>query len=174
MMNEFPSAYERAFEELGRAGQAGGVAAMNGSEYLAAVAALGVGEDDLPAVQPVWQHRIWQEVDAPGPGAVDQAIGRLHARDPSFNLDRASWTNDRSWVAGYADVMDPVLQLSARFHAHWDVAGQAAPATPAYRRSLLYLLLSQTSCFRYWGHGYWTDVAQEICRRGLESVDAAM
>jgi len=173
MMNEFPSAYEHAFAELGRAGQAGGVAAMNGSEYLAAVAALGIGEHDLPAVQPVRQCHIWQEVDALGPGAADQAIGRLHARDPSFNLDRASWTNDRSWVAGYADVMDPVLRLSARFHAHWDTAGRGAPDTPAYRRSLLYLLLSQTSCFRYWGHGYWTDVAQEICRRGLESVDAA-
>ena len=37
---------------------------------------------------------------------------------------------------------------------------------------ILYLLLSQTSCFRYWGHGYWTDVAREICRRGLESVDS--
>jgi hypothetical protein len=121
----------------------------------------------------VRQWHIWQEVDALGPGAADQAIGRLRARDPSFNLDRASWTNDRSWVAGYADVMDPVLRLSARFHAHWDTAGQAASDTPAYRRSLLYLLLSQTSCFRYWGHGYWTDVAQEICRRGLESVDAA-
>jgi len=137
------------------------------------VAALGVGEHDFPAVHPLWQHRIWQEVDALGPGAADRAIARLRARDPSFNLDRASWTNDRSWVAGYAEVMDPVLRLSARFHAHWDAAGQAALDSPAYRRSLLYLLLSQTSCFRYWGKGYWTDVAQEICRRGLESLDAA-
>jgi hypothetical protein len=70
-------------------------------------------------------------------------------------------------------VMDPMLRLSARFHARWDAAGQAALDAPAYRRSLLYLLLSQTSCFRYWGHGYWTDVAQEICRRGLASLDAA-
>jgi hypothetical protein len=110
---------------------------------------------------------------APGPGAADQAIARLCARDPSFNLDRASWTNDRSWVAGYADLMDPVLRLSARFHTRWDGAGQAASDATGYRRSLLYLLLSQTSCFRYWGHGYWTDVAQEICRRGFESLDAA-
>ena len=135
---------------------------MNGSEYLAAVAALGVDEPDFPAVQPVSQHRIWEEVDTVGPGAADRAIARLREREPSFNLDRASWTNDRSWVAGYADVMDPVLRLSARFHERWDPAGEAALDAPAYRRSLLYLLLSQTSCFRYWGHGYWTDVAQEI------------
>ena len=44
-------------------------------------------------------------------------------------------------------------------------------ADPAYRTSLLYLLLSQTSCFRYWGHGFWTDMAQEICRRGLAALD---
>jgi hypothetical protein len=63
-----------------------------------------------------------------------------------------------------------VLQLSARFHAHWDQAGETARDQPAYRLSLLHLLLSQTSCFRYWGQGYWTDVAREICRRGLETT----
>jgi hypothetical protein len=166
MMNEFPSAYEHAFEQLG----AGGVAAMNGTEYLEAVAALGVGESVFPPVQPVSQHRIWAEIDAPGPGAADRAIARLRARDPSFNLDRASWTNDRSWLDGYGDVMDPLLRLSARFHDRWDHASDGARGTPAYRLSLLYLLLSQTSCFRYWGHGFWTDIAQEICRRGLESL----
>ena len=117
-------------------------------------------------MQPVSQHRIWEALTEPGPGAADRAIARLRERDPSYNLDRASWTSDRSWVAGYANVMDPMVQLSARFHARWDEAGEAARAEPAYRLSLLHLLLSQTSCFRYWGHGYWTDVAQELCRRG--------
>jgi hypothetical protein len=173
MMNEFPSAYDRAFDELGP----GGVAAMNGSEYLEALAGLGVDERAFPPVQPVSQHRIWQELAAPGPGAADRAIARLRERDPSFNLDRASWTSDRSWVAGYGNVMDPVLRLSAGFHQRWDGArdgdSDSARDQPAYRRSLLYLLLSQTSCFRYWGQGFWTDIAQEICRRGLESLDAA-
>jgi hypothetical protein len=168
MMNEFPSAYERAFDQLGT----GAVAAMNGTEYLEAMAALGVAERDFPSVQPVSQHRIWQEVPAPAPGAADRAIARLRGRDPSFNLDQASWTNDRSWVEGYNDVMDPILRLSARFHERWAEAGDNAHEGPAYRLSLLYLLLSQTSCFRYWGHGFWTDVAQEICRRGLESLNA--
>ena len=122
-------------------------------------------------MQPVSQHRIWEELTAAGPGAADRAIARLRLRDPSFNLDRASWTNDRSWVAGYDNVMDPVLQLSARFHERWDQMGDDARGEPGYQRSLLYLLLSQTSCFRYWGQGYWTDMAQEICRRGLESLN---
>jgi len=66
--------------------------------------------------------------------------------------------------------MDPVLDLSARFHQRWDGAGEDGRREPGYRLSLLYLLLSQTSCFRYWGHGFWTDTAQEICRRGRESL----
>ncbi len=66
MMNEFPSAYQTAFDQLGP--RDGGVAALNGTEYLEAVAALGVDEQDFPAVQPVSQHRIWQEVTAAGTG----------------------------------------------------------------------------------------------------------
>jgi hypothetical protein len=170
MMNEFPSAYERAFAELGTGGD---VVAMNGTEYLEALAALGVDESAYPTVQPVHQHRIWAEVSAPGPGAADQAIARLRTRDPSFRIDRASWTNDRSWVEGYGAVMDPMLRLSARFHERWDGAPDSARSQPAYAQSLLYLLLSQTSCFRYWGHGFWTDMAQEICRRGMEALNAA-
>jgi len=166
MMNEFPSAYERAFEQLG----AGDVVAMNGTEYLEALAALGVDERAFPPAQPVSQHRIWAAVDGPGRDAVERAIARLHERDPSFNLDRASWTNERSWVAGYDDVLDPVLRLSARFHERWDAAGDGAHGDPAYHASLLHLLLSETSCFRYWGHGFWTETAQEICRRGLAAL----
>ncbi len=171
MMNEFPSAYEQAFEQQAP----GGVVAMNGTEYLEAVAALGIDEPAFPSVQPVSQHRIWDEVaGARGRAAVEGAIVRLRSRDPSFNLDRASWTSDRSWLDGYSDVMDPVLRLSARFHERWDQVGDNAPGASTYPLSLLYLLLSQTSCFRYWGHGFWTDTAQEICRRGLESLNAGL
>jgi hypothetical protein len=171
MMNEFPSAYDRAFDELGAG--VGGVMAMNGTEYLEALAAMDVNERAFPVVQPVSQHRIWEQMTGSGPGATDRAIARVHERDPSFNLDRASWTSDRSWVAGYSDVMDPMLRLSAAFHQRWDQTGGGVDALhtdPAYRTSLLYLLLSQTSCFRYWGHGFWTDIAQEICRRGFAAL----
>jgi len=171
MMNEFPSAFERAFDELGAGGS--DVVAMNGTEYLEALAAAGVDDRAFPTVQPVSQHRIWEQMTGTGPGAADRAIERLRERDPSFNLDRASWTSDRSWVEGYGDVMDPVVRLSAAFHERWDhtATGAAAfHADPAYRTSLLYLLLSQTSCFRYWGHGFWTDIAQEFCRRGFAAL----
>jgi hypothetical protein len=34
-----------------------------------------------------------------------------------------------------------------------------------YRNALFHLMSSQTSCFRYWGQGLWTDYGREICRR---------
>jgi hypothetical protein len=67
-------------------------------------------------------------------------------------------------------------QLSARFHATFDplVAGDpAVTQTPRYQNALLHLLLLQTSCFRYWGQGTWTDYAREIHRRGEAALDPA-
>jgi hypothetical protein len=36
---------------------------------------------------------------------------------------------------------------------------------PRSRNALLHLLASQTSCYRYWGQGLWTDYGRELCRR---------
>ena len=109
MMNEFPGAYERTFAALGERG-AGGVTAMNGTEYLEALAAPGHRRAGLPRRAAGVTAPHLGGAGGPRPGAADQAIARLRARDPSFNLDRASWTNERSWVEGYGDVMDPVLR----------------------------------------------------------------
>jgi hypothetical protein len=37
-----------------------------------------------------------------------------------------------------------------------------------YRNALFHMLTSQTSCYRYWGQGLWTDYGREICRRAEE------
>jgi hypothetical protein len=37
-----------------------------------------------------------------------------------------------------------------------------------YRNALYHLLMSQTSCYRYWGHGLWTEYGRELCRRAEE------
>ncbi len=162
MMNEFPRDYPRAFEEVGRSG----VVAMNGSEYLDHLKKAGARVQDFISVQPVAQHRVWHEIDGHyGPGAADAAIDRIRQRDQGFNLDRASWTSDRNWVAGYQGVLGPINALSAAFHARYD--GKADVRSSDYQQALLYLLLSQTSCFRYWGEGAWTDYAKELCRRGM-------
>jgi hypothetical protein len=166
MMNEFPDAYKRVFHKVGRQG----VVAMNGSEYLEYIKASGLSEDDFSAVQPISQHRIWETIDDYHPGAADRAIEKVREKDSGFSLDMASWTNDRNWVEGYGDVLDPIQRLSATFHQRFD-GTYVDKNDPAYKEALLYLLLSQTSCFRYWGSGSWTDYAKEICRRGMKCLD---
>ncbi len=58
-------------------------------------------------------------------------------------------------------------QLSVQFHQVLD-SKPIDPNSREYRNALFHLLTSQTSCFRYWGQGIWTDYAREICRRGSE------
>ncbi len=172
MMNEFPEAFRQAHRRLADqpAGSGGRTVALNGSEYLAMLEAAGLGPDTYPAIQAAGQRRLWSEVGArPTPAAVQRAIASLQARDPSFSMEGASWTNELSWVQGYAEVLGPMQQLSARFHQHFDPLLAADPGvtgTPDYQQALLHLLLLETSCFRYWGQGAWTEYARELHRRG--------
>lgn len=165
MMNEFPSAYNIAFQEIGSEGTVG----MNGSEYLDLVRQTGLKEDSFMPVQSVSQSRIWEFLKEYSPGAADRAIEKVKEKYPGFSLEKASWTNDKDWVKGYEHVMDPILGLSIAFHEKIDNR-DIDKTRPVYKEALLYLLLSQTSCFRYWGTGIWTDYAKEICRRGMEAL----
>jgi hypothetical protein len=36
---------------------------------------------------------------------------------------------------------------------------------PRYRKALFHLFAAETSCFRYWGEGVWTDYGAELSRR---------
>jgi len=165
MMNEFPPSYKQAFQEIGIAG----TVAMNGSEYLEFMRRCGADEKQYTPVQPISQHRIWDNVTAHGKGACDEAIKKIHEKDPNFNLDKGSWTNDRNWVKGYENILDPIEKLSVMFHKKFDKKGLGTENLK-YKKALLYLLLSQSSDFRYWGQGIWTDYANEICRRGMEAI----
>jgi len=165
MMNEFPPGYKLAFGEI----TAQGTVAMNGSEYLEFLQEKGVNPSDFIPIQPMRQHFIWQKVTENGPKACDKALEQLDQEGHGLDLDKGSWTNDRSWVDGYGDVMDPMNALSVAFHQKFD-GKNIDPADPVYQESLLYLMLSQTSCFRYWGDGLWIDFAKEICRRGMEKL----
>lgn len=168
MMNEFPGGYLPVWEEIK---QNGDVVGLNGSEYIELVFSLGVKQEDLPVCQAVHQHKIWAKVDPAQTttAAVEQAIAELKATDHRFHMDGASWTNDLSWVKGYENVLEPMNQLSAKFHAKFDPLIARSPSVtdrPDYQQALLYNLLVQTSCFRYWGQGTWTDYARELYRRG--------
>jgi hypothetical protein len=177
MMNEFPAAFIEAHRRL--AGQGDGpdrTAALNGSDYLDLVAAAGVDDDAFPPIQAAQQHRIWQRVSGPpSSAAIEAAIASLQAEEPGFSIDGASWTNNLSWVEGYANVLEPMQELSAAFHRRFDPLVARDPgmtASPAYQEALLHLLLLETSCFRYWGQGTWTDHARELHRRGLALLQA--
>jgi hypothetical protein len=184
MMNEFPPAFIQAHRRISASsGHAPSrTVAINGSEYLELLEAAGVSSADFPEIQAVQQHKLWQELGHLGngesttPAAVEAAIAKLHASDPCFSMAGASWTNNLSWIEGYANVLEPMNQLSARFHQLFDPLVAADPAvtqTLAYQQCLLHLLLLQTSCFRYWGQGVWTDYASDIHRRGLALLEQA-
>ena len=173
MMNEFPQAFLQAHRKL--AGEGVSTAAINGTEYLELLEAAGVNQAAYPRIQAVQQHKLWQQLGdqrgaaQPSPETVQAAISTLQASDPGFSMAGASWTNNLSWVEGYANVVEPMNRLSATFHQRFDALVAADPAvtrSEPYQQALLHLLLSQTSCFRYWGQGTWTNYATEIYRRG--------
>lgn len=165
MMNEFPSAFKRTWHE---AANNSSVVGLNGTEYLELIEAAGCHMDALPTCQAIAQHLIWQRVDPENATqkAVEAAIEDLSQTQPNFHVDGASWTNSLSWVKGYENVLTPMAQLSALFHQVFDHASPEVTQQKQYRQALLHNLLLQTSCFRYWGQGTWTDYAQEIYQRG--------
>ena len=176
MMNEFPQAFIQAHQRIAAEGGGAGTVAINGTEYLEMLEAGGVSASDFASIQAVHQCKLWQRVGEPSsPQALVAAIAELQADDPSFSMAGASWTNNLSWVEGYANVLEPMTSLSAAFHQHFDPLVAADPAvtqTQPYQQALLNLLLLETSCFRYWGQGVWTDYASEIHRRGVVSLGA--
>lgn len=170
MMNEYPRDFMPVWYDIKDNGKGStGVVGLNGTEYLELLEVAGVRPEDYPTCQAVGQHRVWEKVDRATPEAVENAIAQLRESDPQFNMDGASWTNNLSWVKGYENVLEPMNQLSANFHRKYDPLVAQDPTVTQradYQEALLYNLLLQTSCFRYWGQGMWTDYAREICRRG--------
>ena len=164
MMNEFPG----KFMEVAREASGSEVPLMNATEYLEHLFAAGVREQDLPALQPLFQKRIWDRF-APGggPEKLEKVIADLRKEDGRFHMEGGSWTSNLSWVKGYENVLGPMEEVSSLFHEKV-LKRRMATDTASYRNALLYLLSSQTSCYRYWGQGLWTDYAREICRREKE------
>ncbi len=161
MMNEFPGKYFEAMHEC--AGTA--TPAVNVTEYLEYLFKLGIRETDLPVLQPIGQKPIWDNFKpGEGPKKLATVIEQLKQQDSRFHLEGGSWTNNISWVNNYDNVLGAMEQISSLFYQK--VLSQKLPTNEyRYRNVLLHLLASQTSCYRYWGQGLWTDYGQEICRR---------
>jgi hypothetical protein len=167
MMNEFPPKYKDAVREC--SGTA--VPMMNVTEYLERLAAAGVTPKDFPVVQPAKQAEIWKRLQ-PGAGAekLAETIETCRKTVQNFHMEGGSWTNEISWVKGYENVLKPMEKLSEHFNRAV-LAPNAPTDEDRYRRALFHLLTAETSCFRYWGQGVWTDYARELCRRGEETLD---
>jgi hypothetical protein len=63
----------------------------------------------------------------------------------------------------------PMERASSLFHK-WITASGVQSSDLRYRNALFHLLTAETSCYRYWGEGIWTDYGSELCRRVSEIV----
>jgi hypothetical protein len=164
MMNEFPPKYLEVVREASYSD----TPLMNATEYLEHLLALGVREADLPAAQPIKQKQIWDRIKpGDGPEKLAQAIEDAQRADHQFHMEGGSWTNNISWVHGYDNVLGEMERVSALFYERVLKPG-IPPSDARYRNVLFHLMTSQTSCYRYWGQGLWTDYGREICRRTTE------
>jgi hypothetical protein len=164
MMNEFPAKY---FDVV-RDARATDVPLMNATEYLEHLFAMGLRESDLPEIQPLFQSRIWARMQpGDGSGRLSRVIDELKREDGRFHMEGGSWTSNLTWVQGYENVLGPMAEASALFHER--ITRRGLPRDERrYRNALLHLLAAQTSCYRYWGQGPWTDYGREVCRRARE------
>jgi hypothetical protein len=162
-MNEFPAKYIEVVREC----FGSETPLINVSEYLDHLFATGVRESDLPSLQPVFQSRIWDRFK-PGDGAQKLAdvIGQLQQEDSRFQVEGGSWTNNISLVKGYERLVGPMEELNSLFYEK--VLKPGVPTGEYRYKALFHLLVSQTSCYRYWGQGIFVDYGREICRRGSE------
>jgi hypothetical protein len=163
MMNEFPNGYRQAIRQFGTEG----VVAVSVTEYLELIEQAGVRDTMLPVCRPIHQAEVFARIKTWELGAADKAVAEVKREKSNFSMDGGSWTNNISWVRGYENVLGPMNQLSARFHQVLDNR-PVDRKSQAYRNALFHLLTAETSCFRYWGQGVWTDYGREFCRRGME------
>jgi hypothetical protein len=169
MMNEFPPKYLDVIRESSWSA----TPPVNVTEYLEALSGLGIGRDDLPPLQPLLQHRVWQRFEpGQGPDRLYEVISELSAEDHRFHMEGGSWTSDISWVRGYENVLKPMERASTLFNE--DLLAADVPASdPRYRRALFNLLACEASDVRYWGQGTWTEYGTELARRASEAARSA-
>lgn len=161
MMNEFPTKYFEAMRECSWSD----TPIMNVTEYLEHLFAAGIRAEDLPVIQPIMQKRVWDRcAPGAGPEKLAQVIEELKKEDGRFHMEGGSWTNNISWVRGYENILGPMEKVSSLFHEKVLKPGLPT-AEHRFRNALFHLMASQTSCYRYWGTGIWTDYGVEICRR---------
>ena len=168
MMNEFPSKYMEVMREA----SGSDVPPLNVSEYLDHLESLGLAVSDFPAIRPLFHQRIWQRYQpGSGPEKLSAVIAELKREDGRFHVEGGSWTSNISWVRGYDEVLRPMERASALFSEKF--LGAVPTNDPRYREALFYLLAAETSCYRYWGQGIWTDYGREMAERAIRIAERA-
>jgi Glycosyl hydrolase family 57 len=167
MMNEFPPKYFEVIREC----SGSDTPIMNVTEYLERLESSGIRQDDLPVIQPLFQSRIWQRMrPGDGPQRLAGVITQLRLEDGRFHMEGGSWTNNISWVNGYESVLVPMDRASSLFHERMST-GAVDTGDPRFRNALFHLLTAETSCYRYWGQGIWTDYGAELARRAINIIN---
>jgi hypothetical protein len=66
---------------------------LNVTQYLEQLFASGIEPGDLPVIQPMFQHRIWQQMTpGDGPGRLAGVVEQLRREDGRFHMEGGSWT----------------------------------------------------------------------------------
>jgi Glycosyl hydrolase family 57 len=87
MMNEFPPKYLEVVREC----SASRTPMLNVTEYLEQLFASGVLPGDLPVIQPLYQHRIWQQLTpGDGPDRLACVVEQLRHEDSCFTWRAAA------------------------------------------------------------------------------------
>ena len=115
MMNEFPPKYFQVTREC----SGSPTPTMNVTAYLEMLAGLGIEDGDLPVLQPVLQHRVWERFQ-PGEGA-----GRL----PLSSASSAPKTTGSAWTAA----AEPTTAIT-RFRSQESSAPKATGRVTPTRR----------------------------------------
>ena len=120
MMNEFPGKYKQAMAECSNSP----TPAVNVTEYLEYLDSLGVKEEDFPAIEPIFQHRIWQKFkDGSGPEAMEKVIQSVRQRRPSVSYGRreldkqyllGTWLRKTAWADGAGECFVQREEFSRR------------------------------------------------------------
>jgi len=78
--------------------------------------AIGIKETEFPALQPLFQKKIWDRFK-PGQSTdqLDQIIAQLKKEDHRFHMEGGSWTSSISWVKGYDSVLGPMERPALTF-----------------------------------------------------------
>ena len=139
MMNEFPSKYMEVMREC----SGSSTPAMNATEYLEYLFALGIQEEDLPVVQPICQKRIWDRFK-PGrrpraPGASDRAAqeGR-----PPLSHGRRQLDEQHLLGQGYESLLGPMEKCQLPLLREGPQAGRADQRSPVPQRPVPPALLA--------------------------------